>query len=138
MQKEATAVRIHESKMRLGLSFLTPPLLVFMAWGAWLVESPMVVTAFLAALAAFFGYFVLFEIPLWIELSDEGILRTCVLRQRPLAWDELQGITRPRKRGLTAVTERGKQLILIDRKLSDEEIAAVETEAARHDVKTAL
>lgn len=138
MQGEAIRLRIRESRLRAGLSLATPPLLVVMAWGAYLVDSPVFVTAILAILAAALGYIVLFDFPLSIDINDEGIRRNCLLLSRLIDWDEMEGITRPKRRGLTVATNSGKQIMLIDRSLDSGELDLIETQARLRHVKTVL
>ena len=49
---------------------MTPPLLVLMAWGGYLVDSPTAVTAVLTILAAVLGYVVVIDFPFSIDIDE--------------------------------------------------------------------
>jgi hypothetical protein len=138
MHAEAVRLRIKESKLRAGLSIATPPLLLIMGLGVAGVDGPLLVALVCTFLATVLGYVMLWDFPLSIDIDESGIQRNCVLRRDLLEWDDLEGITRARRRGVTAVTKSGKQKILIDRHLDDSETDLLETQAQLRGVKTVL
>ena len=131
-------MRIRESRWRAGLSLVTPPLLVIMAWGAYVVDAPIAVTGVLATLAALLGYVVVFDFPFSIDIDDEGIQRNGLIRDQLIEWGQIELISRPKRRGVTAVIKSGKQVILIDRGLDSAEVDLIETQARLRDVETDL
>jgi hypothetical protein len=80
-----------------------------MAWGSWVVEAPMPVTAVLSVVAAWLGYVVAFDYPTAIEVDGIGTHRVCLLQRQLLPWDENAGIVQLRKRGLMLVTKDRKR-----------------------------
>jgi hypothetical protein len=131
-------MRLKESTLRAGMSMLTPPLLLAIAWGAFVVDAPPLLTVAVVIVAVVLGYTVLFDFPLSIDLDDEGIHRNSLLRRQSLHWDQIEGIVKVRRKGLMAVTKSGKKLILLDRTLKDSEVELLETKAQHRDVKTGL
>lgn len=117
---------------------MTPPLLVLMAWGGYLVDSPTVVTAVLTILAAVLGYVVVIDFPFSIDIDDEGVRRNGLIRSQLIEWDQIDRIAKLRGRGVTATTKSGKRLVLIDRRLDPSEVDLIETQARLRDVTTDL
>jgi len=131
-------MKIRESRLRAGLSLMTPPLLVMMAWGGYLIDSPTAVTAVLTILAAVLGYVVVVDFPFSIDIDDEGVRRNGLIRSQLIEWDQIDRIAKLRGRGVTAFTKSGKRLVLIDRGLDPSEVDLIETQARLRDVKTDL
>ena len=138
MQREAIRLRIRESRLRAGLSLLTPPLLVLMAWGGYLIDSAPAVTAALAILAGVLGWVVVIDFPFSIDIDDEGVRRNGLIRSQLIEWDQIDRIAKLRGRGVTAFTKSGKRLVLIDRGLDPSEVDLIETQARLRDVRTDL
>jgi hypothetical protein len=134
MRREAVRLRLGESRSRIALSLATPPLLVLLAWVAWLVEAPMLVVTVLAVLAAVLGYVAVFDFPLAIEVDAEGVHRVCLLRRQLTRWGDIASITQPRKSGLVLVTTGQKRLILVDRALEDGELDLLRAQARLREV----
>ena len=135
MRREAVRLRLSESWPRVALSLATPPLLVLLAWGSWLIETPMAVVAVLAILAALLGYVAVFDFPLAIEVDAEGIRRVSLLRRQLLPWSEIASIVQPRKSGLVVVTTNRKRHILLDRALEEGELDLLRAQARLRDVE---
>ena len=131
-------MRLRESRFRAVVSMVTPPLLVAIALGAFVVDAPSLLTVAVLILAVFLGYSVLFDFPLSVDLDDKGIHRNSLLRQQTLHWDDIEGIAKVRSKGAMAVTKSGKKLILVDRALKESEVDLLEAEARRRDVRTGL
>lgn len=135
MRREAVRLRLSESWPRVALSLATPPLLVLLAWGSWLIETPMAVVAVLAILAALLGYVAVLDFPLAIEVDAEGIRRVSLLRRQLLPWTEIASIVQPRKSGLVVVTTNRKRNILLDRALEEGELDLLRAQARLRDVE---
>ena len=134
MRREAVRLRLGESRLRIALSLATPPLLVLLAWGAWLVHAPLAVTAVLAVLAALLGYVAVFDFPLAIEVDAAGIHRVSLLRRHLLAWGDIASIGQPRRSGLVLVTTDQKRHILLDRAVEEDELDLLRAQARLRDV----
>jgi hypothetical protein len=135
MRREEVRLRLGESRLRVALSLATPPLLVILAWVAWLVDAPMVVVAVLAVLAALLGYVAVFDFPLAIEVDADGIHRVSLLRRQLTPWSEIASIAQPRKKGLMLVTSDDKRHILLDRAMGDGELDLLRAQARLRDVR---
>ena len=117
---------------------MTPPLLVLMAWGGYLIDSAPAVTAALAILAGVLGWVVVIDFPFSIDIDDEGVRRNGLIRSQLIEWDQIDRIAKLRGRGVTAITKSGKRLVLIDRRLDPDEVDLIETQARLRDVRTDL
>ena len=135
MLREASQLRLSESRLRVAMSLATPPLLVLLAWGAWALEAPSLVVAGLALLAAVLGYVAVFDFPLAIEVDSEGIHRVCLVRRQTEPWDDIAAIVQPRQRGLVLVTTNRKRHILLDRSLEEGELDLLRTQVGLRDVQ---
>lgn len=135
MRREAVRLRLGESRLRIALSLATPPLLVLLAWGSWLIEAPMAVVAVLAVLAALLGYVAAFDFPLAIEIDADGIHRVSLLRRQLMPWSDIASIAQPRRNGLVLVTTDQKRHILLDRAMEDGELDLLRAQARLRDVQ---
>jgi hypothetical protein len=135
MRREEVRLRLGESRLRVALSLATPPLLVILAWVAWLVDAPMVVVAVLAVLAALLGYVAVFDFPLAIEVDADGIHRVSLLRRQLTTWGEIASIAQPRKKGLILVTNDDKRHILLDRAMGNGELDLLRAQARLRDIR---
>ncbi|MGH8914407.1 MAG: hypothetical protein ACRDZM_07825 [Acidimicrobiia bacterium] len=134
MQRETARLTLRESRVRVALAIVTPPLLLLLALGSWAVEAPLALTAILAGLTALLGYVVAFDFPLAIEIDGEGIHHACLLRRRLSRWDDITAIVQPRKRGLVLVTNDRKRRILLDRALDEPELDQLRTVARSREI----
>lgn len=121
MDKKTEPMRIAESKIRVALAVLTPPMLLGMALLTLAVQSPVPVPVVFGILGTVLGAVVIFDYPIAIEVNDMGIVRVCLLRHHRLSWDEIAAIIKPRRRGLVLVTNSRKRHVLIDRILEPDE-----------------
>jgi hypothetical protein len=80
------------------------------------------------------GWFALFDFTTSVLVDENGISLIYPARRRLLAWDGIERLFNPRRRGLVAVTTSGQHHILIDRKLDPEELDALARKAASHGV----
>lgn len=135
MRREAVRLRLSESRLRVALSLATPPLLVLVAWGAWAIDSPPLAVAVLALLAAGLGYVAAFDLPLAIEIGDDGMSRICLVRRQLIPWNEIASIAQPRKSGLLLVTTAKKRHILLDRALEPAELDLIRSQARLREVE---
>lgn len=114
-------MRINESKVRVILALLTPPMLIGMALLTLAVESPVAVPITFGVLGALLGIVVLFDFPLAIDVSTESLDRLCLIRRQSLPWETVGTIIKPKRRGLVLVTTKRKRHVLIDRILEPAE-----------------
>ncbi|CAN5822787.1 hypothetical protein BH23ACT4_BH23ACT4_11380 [soil metagenome] len=114
-------LRIPESKVRVALAVLTPPMLLGMGLLTISVQSPTPVPLVFGILGTLLGAVVILDYPIAIEVNDAGVVRICLLRHHRLSWDEISAIVKPRRKGLVLVTNRRKRHVLIDRILEPEE-----------------
>ena len=114
-------MRINESKVRVILALLTPPMLIGMALLTLAVESPVAVPITFGVLGALLGIVVLFDFPLAIDVSTESLDRLCLIRRQSLPWETVGAIIKPKRRGLVLVTTKRKRHVLIDRILEPAE-----------------
>ncbi|GEM_PF-2086095 len=135
MRPEALEAKLPESRLRIGLSLLTPPSLLALVWGAWAVQAPVWVTAGLLLLALFLGYVVAFDFSTALQIDSEGIHRLCLLRRETLRWEDIAAIVQPRRRGLILVTKDRKRRILLDRRLDSVELDLLRSRAQERDVR---
>ncbi len=126
---------IDESRWRVGLSLATPVILLFLAWGAVVVDMPTPVPIVLAVLALFLGYIALFDFAISVEVDERGIQRRCLFRRQLTIWDDAAAIVQPRKRGLVLVTNDRKQRVLVDRTLEEGELTRLRAEAERRGLR---
>ncbi len=112
---------LSESKLRVGLSFSTPPLLLALALIVWIGGVSGWVAGGLVLVSLVSGWFVLFDFATSIVLDDHGIVRRCIARKHIIEWAAIDEIVRRPRRGLVLVTGDGQYHILIDRKLNDDE-----------------
>lgn len=115
MNETIEPMRIPESKVRVALAVLTPPMLLGMAMLTLAVESPMPVPIVFGLLGTLLGTVVIFDYPIAVELNEAGVVRVCLLRHHRLQWDDIAAIVKPRRRGLVLVTNNRKRHVLIDR-----------------------
>ncbi|HEY7468628.1 MAG TPA: PH domain-containing protein [Acidimicrobiia bacterium] len=137
-QPDPSLVRFPESRLRVALSLLTPPSMLLMAWGAWVIGAAWPVTVLLGLFALFLGYVVVFDFTTAVEISDTGLTRVSLLRRHVMRWEDLAAIVRPRKRGIIAVGKDHKRHILIDRRLDDDELATLHQRAESKEVRVEL
>lgn len=121
MTETTEPMRIPESKVRVALAVLTPPMLLGMGLLTLAVQSPIPVPIVFGILGTLLGIVVTFDYPIAIELNDKGLVRICLLRHHRLGWDDIAAIVKPRRRGLVLVTNKRKRHVLIDRILEPEE-----------------
>lgn len=121
MDETTEPLRIPESKARVALAVLTPPMLLAMALLTLSVESPITVPLVFGILGTLLGAVVILDYPIAVEVNETGLVRICLLRHHRLSWDEISAIVKPRRKGLVLVTNRRKRHVLIDRILEPEE-----------------
>lgn len=138
MNQTTEPIRIPESKIRVTLAVVTPPLLLGMALLTLAVESPLAVPVVFGILGTLLGTVVIFDYPLAIELNETGLVRVCLLRHHRLSWDDIAAIVKPRRRGLVLVTTKRKRHVLIDRILEPDERTRLMSEAERHGIQIGI
>ncbi|MEX1037422.1 MAG: hypothetical protein WDZ96_01040 [Acidimicrobiia bacterium] len=138
MNQTTEPMRIPESKIRVTLALVTPPLLLGMALLTLAVESPLPVPVVFGILGTLLGTVVIFDYPLAVELNETGLVRVCLLRHHRLGWDDIAAIVKPRRRGLVLVTKKRKRHVLIDRILDPEERTQLMSEAERHGIQIGI
>lgn len=131
-------MRIRESMVRVSLALLTPPLLAGMALLTWSVDAPTTVPVVFGIFAAFLAVIVIYDFPLAIELTPEGLERLCLLRRHLLPWSEVAAIIKPKRRGLIVVTRKRKKHVLIDRILEQPEREMLMNQGELHGVQVEL
>lgn len=114
-------MRIRESKLRVILAVVTPPLLLGMALLTLAVDSPIAVPITFGILGTYLAITVLFDFPLALRIDESGLERVSLLRRHTVPWDEVGAIVKPRRRGLLLVTTARKKFVLIDRILEADE-----------------
>jgi hypothetical protein len=114
-------LRIPESKIRVILALLTPPLLLGLAILTLTVKSPISVPIVFGILGTILGVIVLFDFPLALQTTDEGLTRVCLVRHHHVAWSDISVIIKPKRRGLLLITTRRKRYVLVDRLLEGSE-----------------
>lgn len=138
MNETTEPMRIPESKVRVALAVLTPPMLLGMALLTLAVQSPLPVPIVFGILGTLLGTVVIFDYPIAIELNDNGLVRICLLRHHRLSWDDIAAIVKPRRRGLVLVTNRRKRHVLIDRILEPDERLRLLSEGERRGIQMGL
>jgi hypothetical protein len=138
MDKTTEPMRISESTLRVVLALATPPLLLAMALLTLAVGSPIAVPIVFGSLGTLLGAVVVFDFPLAVEVNVDGLVRVCLLRHHPIAWDEVAAIVKPRRRGLVLVTTNRKRHVLIDRILDPDERNRLLEEGERHDIQIGI
>jgi hypothetical protein len=138
MNETTEPMRIPESKVRVALAVLTPPMLLGMALLTLAVQSPLPVPIVFGILGTLLGAVVIFDYPIAIELNDNGLVRICLLRHHRLSWDDIAAIVKPRRRGLVLVTNRRKRHVLIDRILEPDERLRLLSEGERRGIQMGL
>ena len=138
MNETTEPLRIPESKVRVTLAVLTPPMLLGMALLTLAVQSPMPVPVVFGILGTILGAVVVFDYPIALELNDDGLVRICLLRHHRLSWDDIAAIVKPRRRGLVLVTNRRKRHVLIDRILEPDERLRLLSEGERRGIQMGL
>lgn len=138
MNETTEPLRIPESKIRVVLAVVTPPMLLGMALLTLAVQSPLPVPVVFGILGTLLGAVVIFDYPIAIEVNDNGLVRICFLRHHRLSWDEIAAIVKPRRRGLVLVTNDRKRHVLIDRILEPDERQRLLSEGERHGVQMGL
>ncbi len=138
MNETPEPLRIPESKIRVVLAVVTPPMLLGMALLTLAVQSPLPVPVVFGILGTLLGAVVIFDYPIAIEVNDHGLVRICFLRHHRLNWDEIAAIVKPRRRGLVLVTIDRKRHVLIDRILEPDERQRLLSEGERHGVQMGL
>lgn len=138
MNETTEPMRIPESKVRVALAVLTPPMLLGMALLTLAVQSPLPVPIVFGTLGTLLSMVVIFDYPIAIELNDIGLVRICLLRHHRLSWDDIAAIVKPRRRGLVLVTNRRKRHVLIDRILEPDERLRLLAEGERRGIQMGL
>ena len=138
MNETTEPMRIPESKVRVALAVLTPPMLLGMALLTLAVQSPLPVPIVFGILGTLLGAVVIFDYPIAIELNDNGLVRICLLRHHRLSWDDIAAIVKPRRRGLVLVTNSRKRHVLIDRILEPDERLRLLSEGERRGIQMGL
>lgn len=114
-------MRIPESKIRVSLAVVTPPLLLGLAILTLSVDSPIAVPIVFGTLGTILAVIVLFDFPIALQTSDDGLTRICLLRHHRVAWRDISIIIKPRRRGLIMIKTNRKRYVLIDRVLEGSE-----------------
>ena len=138
MNETTEPLRIPESKVRIALAVLTPPMLLGMALLTLAVQSPVPVPIVFGVLGTLLGAVVILDYPIAIELNDNGLVRICLLRHHRLGWDDIAAIIKPRRRGLVLVTNNRKRHVLIDRILEPDERQRLLSEGERRGIQMGL
>lgn len=125
MKKKLDRIVIPESKSRVILAVLTPPLMLGMALLTLNVGSPTVVPLVFGILGTLLGLVVVFDFPMAVEVSNQGLTRICLVRRHSTPWEEIAAIIKPRRRGLVLVTTGRKRHVLVDRILDPDERTAL-------------
>jgi hypothetical protein len=125
-------MQINESKVRVTLAVLTPPLLLGMAILTLAVDSPIAVPITFGILGTFLGVTVLFDFPLALVVNESNLERVSLLRRHSVPWDDVGAIVKPRRRGLILVTTARKRYVLIDRILEADERNVIMNKADIH------
>lgn len=114
-------MRIPESKIRVVLALITPPLLIGMAVLTLIVESPLAVPIVFGGLGTVLAAIVIFDFPLAVETDDTGLTRICLMRHPTVPYRDISVIIKPRRRGLLLIKTSRKRSVLIDRILEADE-----------------
>lgn len=138
MNETTEPLRIPESKVRIALAVLTPPMLLGMALLTLAVQSPVPVPIVFGVLGTLLGAVVILDYPIAIELNENGLVRICLLRHHRLGWDDIAAIIKPRRRGLVLVTNNRKRHVLIDRILEPDERQRLLSEGERRGIQMGL
>ncbi len=138
MRETTEPMRIPESKVRVALAVLTPPMLLGMALLTLAVQSPIAVPVVFGILGTLLGAVVIFDYPIAIEVNETGLIRICLLRHQRLKWEDIAAIVKPRRRGLVLVTNKRKRHVLIDRILESAERQRLLSEGERHGIQIGL
>ncbi|REK25145.1 MAG: hypothetical protein DWQ40_00965 [Actinobacteria bacterium] len=138
MQQKMETIRIPESRVRVTLAILTPPLLLGMALLTLAVESPIAVPIVFGILGTLLGIVVIFDFPLAVDLTDLGLVRVCLARRHQVRWENVAAIIKPKRRGLVLVTTARKRHVLIDRILEPSERTALMSIGDEHDIQVEL
>lgn len=130
---------LHSSRWRVGLQALTPLFLLGFG-GAGVGRGSLLLPGILLVLGAAAGLVVLLDLPLRSEFTRSGVTRICALRRTHLAWSEVVAIERlglqsalrsrrgddkPVRGGLAARTGPRRLHLLVDRRESHAEFAAL-------------
>lgn len=138
MRETTEPMRIPESKVRVALAVLTPPMLLGMALLTLAVQSPLPVPIVFGTLGTLLGTVVIFDYPIAIEVNDTGLVRVCLLRHHRLNWGDIAAIVKPGRRGLVLVTNKRKRHVMIDRILEPAERQRLLSEGERHGIQMGL
>jgi hypothetical protein len=135
MEETINRLRIPESKLRVVLALITPPLMLGMALLTLTVEAPIAVPVVFGILGTLLAIVVVFDFPLAFDLSQHGLVRVCLVRRHALEWSEIAAIVKPRRRGLVLVTTNRKRHVLVDRILEEDERKALMDFGEAHGVQ---
>lgn len=123
-----------ESKLRVAVSLSAPVLLIVLAILMVIGGAGIWLALFFGVVGLVLAWFVLFDFTTSVFVDDSGIALIYPARRRVLAWDSIERMFNPRRRGLVAVTTSGEHHILIDRKLDPDELDALQRKAGSHGV----
>jgi hypothetical protein len=138
MIEEVLGVRIPESRVRVVLALLTPPLMLGMALLTLAVDSHISVPIVFGLLGTFLAVVVLFDFPLALNVGDDGLTRVCLLRHHVVPWDQVGAIIKPRRRGLVLVTVDRKRHVLVDKILDSQERKVLLDVGEEHDFQVEI
>ena len=99
---------LSESRLRVGLSLSTPPLLLALALAVWTGGVSGWVAGGLVLVSPISGWFVLFDFATSIILDTDGIIRRFIARNHVIEWAAIDRIMRRPRHGLVLVTGDGE------------------------------
>lgn len=114
-------MRIPESKVRVSFAVIMPPLLLALAILSLSVKSPIAVPIVFGTLGTILAVIVLFDFPIALETTDDGLSRICMLRHQRVPWEDISVIIKPRRSGLIMIKTNRKRYVLLDRILEADE-----------------
>lgn len=131
-------MRIPESKIRVMLALATPPLLIGLAILTLAVDSPLTVPVVFGIFGSVLAAIVLFDFPLALQTTDQGLIRICLVRHQQIPWNEVSVIIKPRRRGLILIKTNRKRYVLVDRILESSERSHLMDLGERHGFQVEL
>lgn len=125
----AETLTLAESKLRLVMSFAAPPILVALAVLLFGGDIATWIAILVGGIGILLTVFVLVDFATTVDIGPHGIVRHAPMRKAHIDWDDVEKLVVPKRGGLTAVTNEGRPVILVDRKLVSHEVDIVRARA---------
>jgi len=125
----AETVTLSESKLRLAMSFVAPPILVAFAVLLFGGEIATWIPIVVGGIGILLSVFVLVDFATSVDIGPDGIVRNAPIRKAAIAWADVDKLVVPKRGGLAVVTLDGRLVILVDRKLVSHELEIVNARA---------